>query len=189
MAKCFFRAEIPALKNIDGTLEYFSTPKHPEKVQDIDEIHVARTAGDGVERNENQTAVGMLLPEGFEAFAVLGLHMLGRLNLDGHFGVTDYDIDLLVVVGVPIGYDVALVVVATIGDDFLHHQVFEGMAVVVGTTFQGVSPHQVVGQPDIEIVESRRLDHLALDFLAESRNLISNKRVIEYLEIRLDRFG
>ncbi|MBQ8702911.1 MAG: hypothetical protein IJ524_00880 [Bacteroidales bacterium] len=53
---------LPALKNIDVTLEYFSAPKHPEKVCDIDEFHVARTAGDGVEGNENQTAVEMLLP-------------------------------------------------------------------------------------------------------------------------------
>ena len=54
----------------------------------------------------------MLLAEGFEAFPVLGLHLPGGLDFDGHLGVTDDDIHLFLVVGVPVGDGVPLVVVA-----------------------------------------------------------------------------
>ena len=52
-----------------------------------------------------------------------------------------------------------------------------------------MTPHQVVGKPDIKIVEAGSLDNPSLDFFPECGNLIPNKGVIKDLEIRLDRFG
>ena len=63
------------------------------------------------------------------------------------------------------------------------------MSVVIGASLQGVTAHQVVGKTNIKIIKPGSLNYLPLDFFSERGNLVSYKRIIKDLEIRLDRFG
>lgn len=166
-------------------LEYFTVPEHLQEVEDVDEFGVAGATCDGVERHKDKAAVWMLLLEGIETFRVFRFHVLGGFYFDGHLGIANNHIDLLLVIGVPIGDGVALVIVAFVSHNLLHHQMLKGVAVIVRATFQGVVAHKVVGEPDIEIVELGCLDYFALDFLAKGRNLIANQRVVNLSSVDL----
>ena len=107
----------------------------------------------------------MLLTKGFETLLVFGFHALGGLDFNGHFSVAYDDIHLFFVVGVPVGDNLALAIITFVSDDFLHHEVLEGVAVIVGSPFERKMSLQVVGNSDIEIVEPWGLNYLSLDFL------------------------
>ena len=125
----------------------------------------------------------MLLLEGFQPRFVLGFQLLAGLDLYGYLSIADDSINLLLVVGVPIGYLIALVVITLVGNNFLHHKVLKCVAVIVGAPFQGVTSHQVVDKTHVEVIESGRLDDPSLDFIPVGRNLVADKCVIENLEL------
>lgn len=83
-------------------LEYFTFPKHFEEVENVDEFGVAGASCDGVERNEDKAAVGMLLLECLEALLVFRIHVLGGFYFESHLGIADDNIHLFFVVCVPI---------------------------------------------------------------------------------------
>ena len=57
------------------------------------------------------------------------------------------------------------------------------VAVIVGAAFHGVASHQVVGQPNVEIVEPGSLEDSSLDYLSVCRDLIADEGVIQNLEV------
>ena len=121
------------------------TPKQLQKVQDIDEFSVSRFTGNRVKRHKYQATVWMLFIEGLETFLMFCLDMFCRFDFNCHLCIADYDIHLFLVVSMPIRDNVTLIVVPFVGNDLLHHEVLEGMAVIVSTPLQGMTPHQVVG--------------------------------------------
>ena len=128
----------------------------------------------------------MLILECLESSFVPSLHLLTGFDFNGYLGVAYDGIHLLMVVGVPVGNLLAPAIVSAICDDFLHDKMLEGVAVVVGASSQMVSPHQVVRQSHIEIVEFWCLHHFTLDCLCICRYLVTHQGVFQNLIIGFD---
>ena len=105
---------------------------------------------------------------------MLVFHMLGGFDFISNFCITEHGIHFFFVISMPIGYNVTLVIVSFVCDDFLHHEVFKGVSIIIGASLQGVTSHQGVSQTDVKIVELGSLDYLPLDFFPERWNFIFN---------------
>ena len=169
--------------------EDVSSPELPEKVEDIDALDSPDATVEVVEGHDNETAVGMFFAKGLEALQVAGLHLLGRLDLDGHAGITQHGIHLKACVGAPVRKMVLAMSVVEIGHKLLNDKVLEGMAVVSGSPNQILALCEIVGNADIEIVEAGSLDQTALHHLGVGGDAIADEGVLEDVEIGTDGGG
>ena len=142
-------------------LEDFAAPEHLEEVQDIDYFDVFDFPRNRLQRHENKPAIRVLFFKSPQACFVFGLYLFGRFDFDGYLGIPQNDINLLFVICTPVRDAFLFVVVPFVCYDFLHHEVLESMPVVIGSTGQGMSAHQIVGEPHVKVIEPGSLNYLS----------------------------
>lgn len=117
------------------------------------------------------------------------LYFLYGFDLNGHAGITDDDVDLNACIGSPVGELFIGVGVVLPCHQLLYYQMLESMAVVGSTTAELAAMEQVVGDADVEIVETRCLYQPSLHDLGIGWDAIAKERVFEDVEIGADGGG
>ena len=120
---------------------------------------------------------------------MLGLNLFGRLNLNSYSGVANDDIYFYACVGTPIGHSFFFVGIVQPSHQLLDDQMLESMTIVCSTSDKFLAMKEVVGNADVEIVETGSLYQPTLHHFGVSWDTVAQKGVFKNVEIGTDGGG